>query len=300
MRGRLVPCLLPALLLAAGCAHRTPPPPPDVALDQAGHAGRMAMELGRPRQAADQYRQAYADALARDDVQAIADCGYDLAVAELADGNAAAALRAALRTRDALVGRRATGFAELDLVQAAALHRLGRDADADRLAAQAQRTAGDPATIAKASYVRGLAADARGDQAAMVAALAGFGQPRQPSADWQADHDALSARLEFRRGRYGRAADFARQAADLRRAQLSYREMAEMLALAGTALQRAGSAREAAGLFLQAGDSAAARGDDVSARRWFGQATGPEVDPATRRIARDRLTALVTRVGSAD
>ena len=300
MRGRPTLDLATVLLLAASCAHRAMPPPPDAALDQASQAGRTAMELGRPQQAADQYRKAYAAALARDDVRAIADCGYDLAVAELANGNAAAALHAALSTRDALVGRRAAAFAELDLIQAAALHRLGRDAEADRLAAEAQLTASDPATIAKASYVRGLAADARGDEAAMVTALSGFGQPSQPSADWQADHHALMARLEFRRGRYGRAAELAHQAADLRRAQLAYREMAEMLALAGTALQRAGDAREAASLFLQAGDSATARGDEISARRWFGQATGPEVDPDTRRIARDRLAALAGHHGSTD
>ncbi len=285
--------LLPALLLLADCGSRTAPDvPQDSALARATDAGRQSLEFSRVKQAVDQYRQAFTLAMARDDAQAIGDGGYNLAVAELADNDAAGALRTTRRTRDALAARGAPGFAELDLIQSAALHRLGRDAEADVLAARAQATAGNPVTQARASYVRGLIADARGDAAGIAAALAGFGQPKTPSADWEADRDELMARLDMLHGQNRQAAAHAQQAADLHRAQLNYRAMADATALAAKAMQRAGSPRDAANLYLQAGESAAARGDAASATRWLRQAMGPGAGPDTQRAAKEALAAL--------
>lgn len=289
------PPLLPlGLLVLAGCGgHGPAAAPEDTALTQAAHSGQQSLSLGRPEQAARQYQQAFTLALARNDAQAIGDCGYDLAVARLAGNNAAGALQAVLRTRAALAVRAAPDFAELDLVQAAALHRLGRDAEADPLATRAQSTATDPATLAKASYVRGLIADARGDRAGIAAALAAFGQPKHPSPDWQADHDELTARLALLDGRYRQAARYAQAAADLHRAQLQYAEMADTLALAAEAMRRAGAPREAADLFLQAGESAAARGNAAAAVPWLRQVLMPGADPAAQRIARTSLRRLL-------
>ena len=285
--------LWPALLLMAGCgSHPAPAIPNDSALAQAADSGRQSLEFGRLKQAVGQYQRAYALALTRDDVQAIGDCGYNLAVAQLADNDATGALHTTLRTRNALAARAASTFAELDLVESAALHRLGRDPEADVLAARAQATAGSPATAARASYVRGLIADARGDAAGINAALAGFGQPKTPSADWEADRDELTARLELLHGRYREAAVYAQRAADIHRAQLDYHAMAHTLALAAAAMQRAGSPQDAADLYLQAGESAAARGDAVSARRWLAQVMRPGINPATRRSAQDTLATL--------
>ncbi len=282
-----------ALLLVAGCGgHPAPTAVEDSALRQAADAGRQSLEFSRLKQAASEYRQAYTLALARDDAQAIGNSGYDLAVVQLADGNPAAALRTTLQTRDALAARAAPSFAELDLVQSAALHRLGRDTDADVLAARAQATAGSPATLARASYVRGLIADARGDATGIIAALAGFGQPGKLSADSRADYEELTARLDLLRGQYRQAAAHAQDAANIYRAQLDYRAMADTLALAAAAMQRAGSPQDAASLYLQAGESAAARGDTVSVGRWLKQATRPGIDAATQRTARDALAAL--------
>ena len=290
---RPTPTALVVAVFLAGCGgHHAPAVPQDAALAQAARSGRQSLTFGRPRQAVTQYRQAFTLALARNDAQAIGDCGYDLAVAELADDAPAPALQAVLRTRAALQARAVPGFAELDLVQAAALHRLGRDGEADPLAARAQAAASDPATVARASYLRGLIAGARGDQAGMVAALAGFGQPKRPSPDWQADHDEITARLDLLRGQYRPAADLARQAADLHRTQLDYRDMADELVLAADAMRGAGLQREAADLYLQAGESAAARGDAASAVPWLRQALMPGADPDTRRTARDTLTRL--------
>ncbi len=308
-RGRAAgarPALLAAVLLTSGCAgHRPPAPPQDQALQQAARSGRQALSFGHDAQAVAQYRRAFELALARDDASAIGDVGYDLAVSQLAGDDAggrgaAAALRTILRTRDALAARGAFGFAELDLAQAAALHRLGRDAEADPLAARAQATASDPATVVRASFVRGLIADARGDVPGLLAALDRFGQPKRPSLDWQAAHDELAARLDRARGRYRDAAASAQRAADLHRTQLEYRDMAAMLAFAADAQARGGAPAEAARLYLQAGESAAARGDAAAATPWFRQVMLiPQADPLVRQAARQRLAALLppTRAG---
>ncbi|MBV9116473.1 MAG: hypothetical protein JOY63_03810 [Acetobacteraceae bacterium] len=289
----LAALLLPALLLMTGCrGHRAPDTPEDSALAQATASGRQSLEFGRPKQAIDQYQKAYTLALARDDAQTIGDVGFNLAVAQLADDDVAGSLRTARRTRDALAARATAAPAELDLVQAAALHRLGRDREADWLAAQAQATASNPATVARASYVRGLIADKRGDTAGLEAALAWFDRLRAPHPSWEADRDELAARLDLRQGQYGKAAASARRAADAYRSQLDYHAMAEALALAAKATQRAGSPQDAANLYLRAGESAAARGDAASAKSWLAQATGPGVSPSTRHAAQGMLATL--------
>ena len=282
------------LLLLAGCGGRAAPETPqDSALALAMSSGRQALDYSRLKQAAAQYQEAYTLALARDDVQALGDTGYNLAVVQLADNQAAAALRTALRTRAALIVRAAPGFAELDLVQAAALHRLGREAEADALAARAQAsTAASPATRDRASYLRGVIADARGDAAGLNAALAAFGQIKAPPPDWESDREDLMARRALLRGQYREAAAHAQRAADIRRVQLNYRAMAEALVLAAQAMQRAGAPQDAARFYLQAGQSAAARGDEAPAARWLRQASRLEADAGTRRAARDALDAL--------
>lgn len=297
--------LLAPVLMLAGCGGRAVPGArEDSALAQAADSGRQSLEYSRLKQSTAQYQQAYTLALARNDVQAIGDSGYNLAVVQLADNDAAAALRTALRTRAALAARGAPGvqgapgaqgapeFAELDLVQSAALHRLGREAEADVLAARAQASAGNPATRLRASYMRGVVADARGDAAGLVAALAAFGKPKAPAPDWEADYEELTARLALLRGQYGQASAHAQRAADIHRAQLDYWSMAEAVVIAARAMQRAGSPQEAAHLYLQAGESAAARGDAASAARWLKQAMRPGADAATRHTAQDTLNAL--------
>ena len=281
------------LLLLAGCGGRAAPDAPqDSALAQAADSGRQSLEYSRLKQSAAQYQQAYTLALARNDVQAIGDSGYNLAVVQLADNDAAAALRTALRTRAALAARAAPGFAELDLVQSAALHRLGREVEADVLAARAQAGAASPATRDRASYLRGVVADARGDDAGLSAALASFGQPKSPPPDWEADREDLMARLALMRGQYRDAAAHAQRAADFYRTQLDYRAMADAVVLAARAMQRAGAPQDAARLYLQAGQSAAARGDAAFAASWLRQAMRPGADAATRRTAQDTLDAL--------
>jgi hypothetical protein len=84
MQGRVAIVL--ALALAA-CGGSEPPPaaPSDETLSRDTRAGRLAYLQERPEEAIAQYRAALARAQARDDITAIGDLGYNLAVAELRD-----------------------------------------------------------------------------------------------------------------------------------------------------------------------------------------------------------------------
>ena len=275
----------------AGCGGQPPAAPSDQALIQAADAGRQALDLHHPGQAVAQYRKAFRLALARDGSGDIGDLGYDLAAAQLAAGTPEAALDSVSRTRLALSARDAPGFAELDLVQAASLHRLGQDDDACALAAQAQADAVDPGTRVQASTLRGLIAARRGDEAGLAAALAALGAPRHPSANWQANHDTLSAHLATLRGDDAAAARWALSAADIQRRQTDYAAMEASLVLAARAQARRGRADAATKLYLRAGTSAASRGDAGQARQWLDQAAMGGASIATQR------TAAIERAG---
>nr|WP_321986333.1 hypothetical protein [uncultured Lichenicoccus sp.] len=284
-------------LCVAGCGGHPPAlPPEDTALQQAAHSGQQALEFGKPQQAVQQYRHAFDLALARSDAGAIGDIGYDLATARLAAADPAGALATVQRTRVDLAARGAPDFAELDLVQAASLHRQGDEAAADAWAARAQTTASDASTVARASYVRGLVADARGDMAGLAAALSMFRLPPDgkpaPPAEWRADRDELAARLALRQGNSAGAASSALAAADLRREALDYAGMEQALVLAARARMQQGDAQQAADLYLQAGESAAARTDIADARTWLARATVPGASVATAQAARQALDRL--------
>ena len=272
-RGLRIACLLCAL---AACA-RAPSaaPPVDEALLRMGQAGNVAYDLERPKEAAEQYRTALARARERDDSGAIADTGFNLAVAQLRAGEPAEALRTA-RTLQAELGRRGTNDPAFDLVAATAQFRLGDRDGADRLAARL--TSGTtPALADPAWFLRGLIADERGDRAGLDRAAAALG----PSAD-PADIDELRAR-RLR----DRAA--ALHAADLRRDALDYRGLARALALAASLTPDAAAAAD---LYLRAGRSAAAQGEKAQAQAWLTQSRARAADPQLREEADRALHAL--------
>jgi hypothetical protein len=121
----------PLLLLAAasialsacggGGRAAAPAEPFDAELASARRAAAFAFAQGRHDQATQLYRQALERAQARDDGEAIGDLGYDLAVAQLRRGDAAAARATAQATRAELSRRGLPVFAELALVEASAL-----------------------------------------------------------------------------------------------------------------------------------------------------------------------------------
>jgi hypothetical protein len=282
--------LLP--LLVVGCGGSASDPTAtltDETLQRETHAGHLAYELERDEEAVAQYRAALTRAQARDDPDAIGDTGYDLAVAELRANAPDRALADAQATRTELERRGVRPFPALLLAEATALYRTGAIAEADRAAQPIQRAA-DADAAARATFLRGLIADERGDEAGLATAVDALNAAKTPALE--ADFTELAARLALRHSDPARALQQAARAAELRQATLDYRGLARALAVEGAADERGGDKAAAADLFLRAGRSAAAQGDKTNARAWLRRATSLATGQPVSRDAADLLRGL--------
>lgn len=261
--------------------------PVDSTLSQDMDSAHDAVGLDRLAVAEQQYRAAGKRALARDDVTAIGDAGYNLATVQLDQNRPADALSTLAATRSALSLRGQTADdAGLDLVQAGALHRLGRETEAAGAAARA--ASGQDADITeKAQLIRGLIADDSGDHATLASVAAYFATLTGKVPDsWTADAREIAARnLLATAGSSQTAWQDAMQAATLHQTQVDYRDMARTLGVAARAADRSGNAQAAAQLYARASQSARQAGDTAAADQWARQAgsavaADPFVDPA--------------------
>jgi tetratricopeptide (TPR) repeat protein len=277
----------------AGCGGSTDPTakPADQTLQRETNAGQLAFQLERPEEAVARYQEALTRAQARDDLAAMGDLGYNLAVAELEANDPNRALDVARSTEQELQRRGATPFPALLLAEATALYRLGNLDAADQLARKTA-TASDKQAAARATFLSGLIADDRGDEGNLVAAARALGGATDPSL--QADAAELAARVALRQGNRVGARQAAERSATLRQQTLDYRGLARALALGGEAAKRAGDAKAASDLYLRAGRSAAAQGEKESARAWLKQAA----DLATEDSVREAATKLLGEIGS--
>ncbi len=284
-----------ALLLVSACGGTpaTAPPPPDEALGRAARAGRLALEVERPNDAARFYGLALARARERDDAVAIADTGIGLAASELGRGRPAAALRTGREVRAELLRREASVPAALILAEALALYRLGDAAQADAAAASVTARAAEDADAARrAWFLRGLVAADRGDAAILAAARAAIGEPAD--RDFRADARELAAAAALLDGDAASARRLAQDAAQARRESLDYRGLSRVLVLEANAVRRSGDDATAADLLLRAGRGAAARGEWAQARGWLTDAATlaqgarrPEIARAAREALRE-------------
>jgi hypothetical protein len=283
-------CLF-VLLLAACSTSKTEPaaPPQDQTLVRHEQAGRIAYGLDRPEEAVAQFEAALKQAQARDDLKAIGELSFNLAVAQLRANRAQDALVTTQQARAELIRRGSQPSASLILAEATALYRLGRRADADALAAEIE-TRGDADAAAGASFLRGLLADEAGDEAGLRAALGRLVGASAPLR--QADRLELQARLALQQRDYAGAGGPALQAASIRQEALDYRGMARALAVAGLASERAGAREDAADLYLRAGRSAAAQADADTAKPWLRHVLELTEDAATREAATLALDSL--------
>jgi hypothetical protein len=278
--------LLP--LLVAGCGGSAPDAsmPIDETLQQETQAGRLAFELERDEEAVTQFRAALARAQERDDLDAIADNGYNLADAELHANAPDRALADARATRLELERRAAKPFPALQLAEATALYRTGAVTEADRMAQVVQRSE-DAQAAARATFLRGLIADDRGDLTGLATAAHALDAAETPP--FEADASEIAARLALRHGDAALARQQAARAAELRQTTLDYRGLARALALEGAAAERIGDKTAAADLFLRAGRSAAIQGDKSDARVWLGRAASLAAGEPVGRAAADLM-----------
>ncbi|MBV1830486.1 hypothetical protein HNW77_09055 [Komagataeibacter sp. AV436] len=259
-----------ALALAACGGAQKPAPPTDSTLSQDMDTGRDAVGLDRLAVAEQQYRAAGQRAVARDDVTAIGDAGYNLATVQLDENRPQDALATITSTRAAVALRgQAADDTGLDLVEAGALHRLGREAEAAKQAALAAG-AQDPDIAEKGQFIRGLIADESGDSATLASVAAYFETLTGKLPDsWSADAREMAARNLLATGGSAQTAwQDALQAATIRQTQVHYRDMARALGVAARAATRAGNAQAAAQLYARASQSARQAGDTTAADQW--------------------------------
>jgi hypothetical protein len=281
--------LLVLLGACSGGKQEPPKPPEDQTLVRHEQAGKIAYDLDRPDEAVAQFQAALTQAQARDDLKAIADLSFNLAVAQLRANRPQDALTTTQQARAELTRRGSQPFPALLLAEATALYRLGKRDQADGVAAEVE-TIGDFDTAAGASFLRGLIADEADDEAGLQAAvnkLSGASAPLRV-----ADRLELAARLQLRQSAFAQAHAAAVQAAGIRQEGLDYRGMARALAVAALAAERTEDRELAADLYLRAGRSAAAQSDAETARPWLERALELTGDTATREAAETALAGL--------
>ena len=289
MTRQLAWVLLCCLAACGGSATDTNTDPTDETLQRQIDAGHLALQLERPEEAVARYQDALKRAQARDDLAAIGDLGYNLAVAELEANHPDKALEVARSTDQEVKRRGGVAFAGLTLVEATALYRTG-DLDAADGAAKKAAASGDPDAAARATFLRGLIADDRGDEVGLISATQALKAATDPSL--QADAKELAARLSLRQKSFAAAQADAGQAALLRQKTMDYRGLARALALEGEAANDAGDAKAASDLYLRAGRGAAAQGDSASARKWLEEAARLATDESVRNEANELLQNL--------
>lgn len=288
-----VPLYVLLLLLPGACGSPDKGPPPaatDQTIERHEAAGRVAIALDRPAEAALQYQAALKQAEARDDLAAIGDLSFNLAVAQLQANQPEAALATTRRASAELARRGSASFPALRLAQATALYRLDERDEAKRLAGEIEEGR-DADAAAGASFLRGLIAAEAGDEAGLQDALSRFSSAATPLR--QADRFELQARLALFQEDLAAARSLALRSAEIRQEILDYRGMARVLALAGEAAEQAGEREPAAGFFLRAGRSAAAQADFRAARPWLERALKLTADPGTKEEIDLELQGLV-------
>lgn len=279
-------------LSAAACGSNNEPEAPqpaDQTLARHEEAGDIAVSLDRPESAVTQYQQALKRAEARDDLKAIAELSFSLAVAQLHANRPEDALATAARAQGEIARRGGTPMPALSLAEASAHYRTGNIERADQIAAELEQN-GASEFADGASYLRGMIADERNDVAGLKAALDRIADQTTPVR--RADRAELQARLDLHQDNYGRARLAALEAAGIRQDTLDYRGMARALSIAALAAERDRDFEGAADLYLRAGRSAAAQSDPETAKPWLERALAVTRNAETADTVKAALKSL--------
>jgi len=174
------------------------------------------------------------------------------------------------------------------LAEATALYRTGAAAEADRAAQLIQRGE-DADAVARATFLRGLIADDRGDEAGLATAADALTRAkRRPSRRARRN----SPRCWHCYAAIRREPDSRPPAPRSCAKQPSTMAGWRAPAIEGVAAERTGDKIAAADLFLRAGRSAAAQGDKGSARAWLRRTTYLAAGQPVGRAAADLLRGL--------
>jgi tetratricopeptide (TPR) repeat protein len=290
-RGGLIGLLMVVAVLAlSGCGSSAPRqkgPAVDKELERFNRAARLAFDKGRLEQAAKSYRKALERAYVRDDLAAILDARYNLAICLMNLQSYDEALTVVQRANSemALAGR--DDSPDFLLLEATIRYHSGDLDEAWKITEQILSAPMQASSVIKSKthYLRGLIASQQGDKDQLCAAIAALGQPQQPQL--RADRQELVGHLAMADQNGDAAINAFDAAAKLRRETLDYRQMVNALALAGEAGEKAGHAKEASLRYLRAGRSAMLQGLFEDAREWLSRAEQIASTAGEAQIARE-------------
>ena len=293
-------CALLTLIVIAttSCASRETPVEETIvsgALERTNQAAHTAFEQYNYEQAEALYREALAIAYTRDDLAAIVDAQYNIAVCLVRLEEYDEALGVVHQARMELSRAHLTMPDYLSLLQATILYRQGNYNEAwtltERIVAAPPQMSGQ--SINRTHFLRGLIAAKRGENEQLRGEIAALGEPNDPRL--QADYQELSGHLALAEERWETAIKAFGEAAKLRSDTGDYRGTVRALTMAGTVSERAGRPSEAANHFLRAGRSAAIQGANGEASELLTRASRlaeQAGDPETAQDAQDHLAKL--------
>jgi tetratricopeptide (TPR) repeat protein len=267
----------------------------DERFQQFNSAARTAFHQGSIPQAERLYQESLNRAYIRDDLPAIVDAKYNLAVCRLRLGRYADALETIQSARHTATDDPDVFTAELWLLEAQILFRMGRVDDAWSLSEQWLAAKGNrsPDNSAMMHALRGRIACRKFDIQRARAELAAMGNVTGDLL--LAEQAELSGCIALQGEDWQSAIRAFEEETSLRRRALHYKGMAEGLARAGLALEKQGDLGRAADRYLRAGRSAQLQDMHEEARTWLTRAltlASRVGDREVAREARERLSQL--------
>jgi tetratricopeptide (TPR) repeat protein len=287
-------CLVCVIFLVAGVGCSSAPTEQsrsevDEEFERTNRAARMAFDNGRLQQAVDLYTQALQRAYVLDDVNAIVDSQYNLAVCLAGLHAYVEALERVDQSKAELVRTNQSIPADILLLEATILYRMGKIDDAwqltDKILLEPSRLS--EAVQSKTHFLRGLIAGERNDIHQLRQEIASLGEPS--TVGLRADREELMGRLAMAESNWNEAVEAFDRTADFRRDDFDYSEMANALALAAWACEQAERPSEASKRYLRAGRSVARQGENRDALNWLNRAeklAGEAGDESTAKQAR--------------
>jgi tetratricopeptide (TPR) repeat protein len=261
----------------------------DEEFERMSRAARMAFDNGRLQQAVGLYDQALERAYVLDDLNAIVDSQYNLAVCLTRLNSHVEALERVNQSKTELVRSNRSIPADILLLEATIVYRMGQLDEAwqltDMILLDPSRLSG--AIQSKTHFLRGLIAAEWDDINQLRNEIASLGKPT--TIGLRADRQELMGRLAMAEEDWNEALDAFDSTAELRRDDFDYSEMVNALALAAWACERAGKLSEASKRYLRAGRSAARQGQNRDALNWLNRAeklAGEAGDEPTAKQAR--------------
>jgi tetratricopeptide (TPR) repeat protein len=244
-------------------------PGSDREFDRSSRMARVAFDNGQISQAIEGYKRALARAYITDDLNAIVDTRYNLAVCHLRQGNYPDALENVEKAQQELLFAGRSVSADLLLVQAVAFYHDGTPGRAWQISEEilSMQPAPSPETLSRTHFLRGRMAADRSDTELLLLEITALGEPSVPIL--QADRLELIGRLAMLDERWNDAVTALDQAARLRAVNRNYRSMATVLATAAQACKRANRPEDAAYRYLRAARSAALSGETERATVWL-------------------------------